>query len=373
MSYNSLPYILLFIFLTLLFLIELRNKNNYTIRNRIRLVVFSVFFVFFGFRGYVGSDWFNYKISYELTSWDDWLTIDYEPGFAALVKTLKLIGLDYFYVVTVITAIQLILFDRLVNRYFDSNVLPYIILISLFPIVVIDLQRNFISILIVMNALSYLEKGRKLNFYLAIILAISFHLSAIVFIILPWLKRVRFKKLTLILLFNIGFIVYFAQFNFYQGILSWISASIGGPFEELIIQAIRDEEEAYGLSIGIIEKIFIAYLLIGNYNKLSNVNPLLLNLCVIYLCVYFYFSTSQSFINRFANLFMFGYIWYYTIVFKYYSKQIGFSLIAIFMFLFLVIRTYLAYQPSLYYYKNILFEEEIYLERKYLREQHYDK
>lgn len=374
MQDNSLPYFGLFFILLFLFIIErYSNKNKLKTRQRLRLCSFFIFALFFSFRGYIGSDWFNYKMSYDITSWDKWLLSDYEFGFSALVKTLKLIGLDYFYTVAVITVLQLYLFDKFINRHFTSIVLPYVFLFALFPIVIIDLQRNFLSILIVMNGIHFLQNGNRKRFYIYVLMGCLFHLSAIVFFILPFFNKYKFGKIILPTLFFLGFIVYIFQINFYKEVLFSVGQLLGGRLEHLITQASGEQEKAYGISFGIIEKVFLSVLVIKNYHRLSGKHLLFLNLCVIYLLIYFYFSTSQSFINRFASLFMFGYIWYYVYLFDFYKKQKGFGMIAFFIISFLGLRIYAGYSQDIYRYKNTLFEKEVYLERRNIRQSHYDK
>ncbi|SEJ29157.1 EpsG family protein [Myroides marinus] len=370
MQVNSGPYLLVLFVLFFLFSIE-AYFNNRRIKNRLRVFVFIFLSFFLGFRGYVGSDWFNYLISFEFTEWGEWLPTDYEPGFSLIVKGCKYIGLDYFYTVTLITLLQLILLDRFINKYFSSVVLPYIFVLSLFPIVLIDLQRNFISILIVMNSLHLLEQKKLKMYFLMVLLACFFHLSAVVFFAIPFLRQLKIKKSVLWGVFFVGLVVYISQVNFYQEFLSMLGKLLGGRLEHLMNQATGEEEISYGISFGIIEKIILCCVVIKIYDKVDKKYLLLINMCLLYLFVYFYFSTSQSFINRFANLFMFGYIWFYVFLMNYLKKQRGIGLIVILIFIFLSLRTFIGYNEEIYKYKNILFEKENYNERKGIREQHY--
>jgi len=366
----SLPYLLIISFYLVLMVFN-RFYQGVKTRNKIRFFCAFVFIIFFGCRGYIGSDWYNYNISYELTSWNEWLITDYEVAFSTLVKSLKFLGFNYFSIVLVITTFQVYLFDRFINKTCKNIILPYILLIALFPVVIIDLQRNFTSILIVMNAFLFLQRGNKRKYYLLILLAMLFHLSAVFFFFISYLNRVKFNTLVLNLLFVLGIIIYVLQIDFYTPILSVIENSVGGSIGGLINQVTREEEVGYGISVGIVEKLFLFIIIISKYKKVKQQNLLYVNFAVIYILIYLYFNTSQSFINRFANLFMFGYIWYYCFIFSNIKNKL-YNFYYVLIIMFCLLRTSLSYNYEIYSYKNIIFEDEDYMHRIQIRVNHYE-
>jgi len=357
--FYSFPYLILFAFYIVFYLIEDTYKNNASVRSKIRFFCALLFIVFFGFRGYIGSDWFNYEYSYSITSWKQWTINDYEFGYSAIAKTFAFFKIEYFNFVAFITALQIFLLDRFLSKFPKFSVsFFYIALIALFPILIIDLQRNFLSILCVINGIVFLNEGKKKQFYLFVVVGMLFHLSAIVFFILPYLNKLKFKKGMLLALFAVGLAVYFLQINFYKGILSTIGTVVGGRLEHLIGQSTAETESAYGLTFGIIEKIVLYILLINVYPKISKSSLLIVNACVIYLLIYFYFSTSQSFINRFANLFFWGYIMTYDLLREYFMKLKLKSFFMLSFILFCFLRVYIGYNSTLYRYVNVLIETE---------------
>ncbi|RRN77098.1 EpsG family protein [Pseudoxanthomonas sp. SGD-10] len=372
--FYSFPYLLLYTFNVLLFIYErIYTNNNVLVRNRIRFLCGVSFFLFFGFRGYVGSDWFNYELSYSLTSWSQWLLSDYELGYSAIAKTFAYFKIDYFYFVSFLTGIQVLLFDRFISRYsYISVPLSYIIIIALFPILIIDLQRNFISILIVINAIPFLESNQKLKFYLYVTVSMLFHLSGIVFFFLPFIDRSRFSQKVVLVLFLVGLVVYFLQINFYQEALSIIGKAVGGRLEYLINQSVREDEVSYGITVGIIEKIALFLALLLFYPSVMRRAPLMIKVGIIYLLVYLYFSTSQSFINRFANLFFWGYLVIYSVLFFALKKYKLRSLFVWFLLLFCFVRVYVGYDNVIYKYVNVLVEHENKMERINNRNLHYE-
>lgn len=372
--FYSYPYLLLFFFNLLLFIYEKINVNcEVYLRKRIRFICGFTFFLFFGFRGYVGSDWFNYELSYSLTSWSEWLVSDYEIGYSAIAKTFAYFEIPYFYFVAFLTAIQVLLFDRFIVKYsFTSVPLSYIIIIALFPVLIIDLQRNFISILIIMNALPFLESGQKSRFYFWIVLSMLFHVSAVVFFLLPLINESRFNRKIVFFLFLVGLVVYFLQLNFYQSTLSALGSAIGGRFEYLLGQSTGENEVSYGITVGILEKIVLFIMLLLLYPSVMSRSPLVIKASLIYLLIYLYFSTSQSFINRFANLFFWGYMVAYSILIVTLKKHKLSSLLVCFLLLFCFIRVYVGYNNIIYKYVNILIDDENKMERVSNRRFYYE-
>ncbi|MCP1997429.1 EpsG family protein [Flavobacterium sp. HSC-61S13] len=329
-----------------------------------------MFLLFFGFRGYIGSDWFNYNLKYESTLWNVWTADDYEIGFSFLMKMSKLLGLSYQSFVLGITLIQVFLINKLFGSYLKYVSLGYILLIALFPIVIIDLLRNFTAILIGMFAIPYIIENKKTKAILIILLAVSFHTSSVFLFFLFFIGKKVINKRLLVVLSFLGIIVYLLEFNFYKDFLEMIGSAVGGRIEHLLNQGADDTEKAYGITWGILEKIVLLGFIIIYYNRVIKYNAFLVNSCIIYLLVYLYFSTSQSFINRFSNLFLLGYIYMYTnVVLSVAANNSRFWIRYILLFCFM--RTGLSYNNELYTYSNNILSDDNVNTRFLAREQYY--
>ncbi|MEC4086897.1 EpsG family protein [Myroides odoratimimus] len=365
---NNLPYLVLILLYFILFYIELRLPQQ---RNKISQICFIIYLFFFGFRGLIGTDWYNYQIEYDFLGNSMSYTSTLEQGFQFIVYICNSIGLSYYNFVFVITTLQSVLLYKILDYHAKYISLSYIILIAIFPIVIVDLLRNFTSLLIVMSGLPYLLRNRKGVFVGYILLGMTFHTSAIVFGVLFFIKNKLLAKKVIIYLSIIGSLVYIFQINFYKDLLLLIGAMTGGRIEYLIEQTTGKEEVAYGISVGIIEKFIILYLIIKNYNKVKMSNVLWVNCLLIYVFVNLYFNTSQSFVNRFATLFMFGYIFILNDFMYYYKSKfnVNFSLIAICSFL--ILRTFLGYSGDIYNYSNSLLGDDNWNVRYGTRESHY--
>ncbi|RRA90390.1 EpsG family protein [Paenimyroides viscosum] len=370
----SLPYILLLICFSILFFLEYYFPNS---RKKISVTSAVLFLFFFGFRGLIGSDWYNYQLEYEYIGIDYIYVSNLEEGFNLLVKICKYFSLSYSNFILFITFIQTILLKKILDKYATYISLFYIILIALFPIVIIDLVRNFTAILIVMLGIKHLQEDNNKKFFFYIVIASLFHLSSIVFLLLIFLvKKVLSKKL-LMCLFLIGLVIYVLQINFYKSFIEALAQLLGGRFQILLGQSVSKDEISYGLSFGILEKIcFFIYVFYSfNYNKANStvrdLQPVFINMFYIYVFVFLFFSTSQTFINRFANLFLFGYI--FTIIYFIYNKLffIKLKIVQLILFSFLFLRTYLGYNNILYEYTNNIFQEDNESDRESTRYYYY--
>lgn len=351
----SFPYLIISLLFLLLFFIEYKIPNS---RKKVSYASALIFMFFFGFRGLIGSDWYNYQIEYEYISWNNLYISNLEEGFNLMIKVSKDLSLNYNQFITVITLIQTILLKIIFERYAKYISFSYFILIALFPIVVIDLLRNFTAILIVVTGLYYLEKDNIKKFLIFIFFGTLFHLTSIVFILLIFIRKKNFSKIFLLIFFIAGIVVYLLQINFYKPILEYLMTLLGGRFEVLIGQSTGKEEIAYGISLGILEKIALFIFVYLNSKKLQKLSPLFINMFFVYILIYLYFSTSQTFINRFSNLFMFGYILVSTHIifetFQFYKLKVILSL----FICFLLLRTYLGYNNILYEYSNNLLSKD---------------
>lgn len=366
---NSFPYLIVISLFIIVFYLE---SNGVIDRRKSRFFSFFLFFFFFGLRGYVGSDWYNYSISYDYLDQAIAYQSQAEIGFQSMIRISKFFGLEYFSFLFIITLIQVVLLDNILNKLSYYISLPYIILISLFPLLIIDLLRNFTAILFVFNGIIYLLRNNNKKFFFFVLLGCLFHTSALLLLFSYFIRDRLLSKKLMIGLFSIGLVVYLFQINFYASLFQFLANSIGGRLGYLISSSLTSDEVAYGIRIGIIEKIIVFLLLIFNYDNFKrNFSPILVNLLVVFLTVNLFFSTSQSMINRFSLLFALAYCivlsnFFYSLKFKKYYRM------ALFFFvIFMFSRSYVTFSADIYMYKNVLFQEENIKDRINVRAKHY--
>jgi hypothetical protein len=355
----------------IIYINENSNKQNNTTNNkRIRFISAFIFLIFFGFRGYVGSDWFNYEYYYSETTLDSWTIQDYELGFSFFAKLFHDLGLTYHFFIFFITLIQVILWNRFLKTQSNQIALSYIILISLFPLLIIDLLRNLTSILIAIQAIDYINKNRKFKAAIIILLSVLFHTTGVFFFLLFLINRQYFKRSNLIIILILGIIVYILQFNFFNSIVAFIGQHIGGRLQYLA-STITDSDKTYGLRFGILEKLFILVLVLMNYNRIVRnklIKPIYFNGFFCYCFLLLYFSTSDTIINRFSLLFF----WAYLMILCNFKILIGNNNMNLIVIFICVLKTFVTFNRDIYEYSNNIITEDSYYERKVIREKAYE-
>ncbi|MET3028183.1 EpsG family protein [Flavobacterium sp. UW10123] len=373
MDFFSLPYLFLILCYVFLYFYEKSAKES---NNKVKAGFLGalLFVFFFGFRGFIGSDWFNYENYYSEATLDVWTAFDYEVGFSFLVKLFHDLGFQYSFFVFFITLIQTILWHRFLKRQSYNISLAYIVLISCFPLLIIDLLRNFTAILIAVQSIEYINKNQRIKAFLIILLSMSFHLTGFAFLFLFLLKRNYFNKKILIVLLFLGIIVYFLQIRFVDGIVAYLGGVLGGRFEYLA-GTVTESDVSYGIRFGILEKIFLFILVLINYKHVVNnklLSPIYFNSFFCYCFIQLFFSTSEAMINRFALLFF----WAYLIVLcnlknLIKNKEIR-NNVVLPIVMFCVLKTYVTFNNPLYRYSNVIFSNESYYDRALIRDEFYE-
>lgn len=374
MDFYSLPYIILLLVYLLLYFVE--NTSHTVFRRKIvRFFCAFLFVFFFGFRGYVGSDWYNYQEYYSEATLSLWTIYDFEIGFSFFVKLFNDIGFSYEFFVFFITLVQAFLFDRFIKNECKNVALAYICLISLFPLLIIDLLRNFTSILIAIQSLYYINKEKKIRALLIILVSITFHTTGAFFLFFFLWSKNYFKKLTLYVLLFIGLGIYLSQFRFIDSIITVIGSLFGGRLEYLA-GTIAESDQAYGIKFGILEKLFVLVIVLINYDyivKNKLVSPISFNFFFCYCFVQLYFSTSDSIINRFGLLFFWAYLLFLADLKIMIENSLVKKYILVLIILLFFIKGYVTFDKVIYRYSNNLFERDDFYIRSVNREEFYIK
>jgi len=370
MEFFSFPYLILILVYIIIYFYE-NSKNQKDKSNKsVRYISAFVFLLFFGFRGYVGSDWFNYEYYYSETTLDYWTIQDYELGFSFIAKLFHDFGFSYHYFVFFITLIQVLLWDRFLKTQSNQVSLSYIILISLFPLLIIDLLRNLTSILIAIQAIDYINKNKKFKASIIILLSILFHTTGIFFFLLFLINRKYFNRNILIFGLLLGIVVYLLQFNFFNSIVSFIGNIAGGRLQYLA-NTVTESDKSYGLRFGILEKLFILVLVLFNYKRIVNnklIKPIYFNGFFCYCFLLLYFSTSDTIINRFSLLFF----WAYIMILCDFKVLVGSRNMNLIVMFICILKTFVTFNRDIYEYSNNIITEDSYYDRKVIREKAYE-
>ncbi|MFS1909688.1 EpsG family protein [Vibrio sp. 10N.286.48.B7] len=165
--------------------------------------------ILFGFRYEVGADWFNYIHAFEEYKYRDNFFETVEVGYRGLNYLAVYLGFDIIFV----NVICIFLFSllsilslhklKLNPYYFMAVVAPYHLVMS-----GMNYSRQSVALSFILMAVSFLLNNRKIGYFLCLLGAISFHKSAVIFILLYFLK-IKIKYLIPAVLFVGTATIYF--------------------------------------------------------------------------------------------------------------------------------------------------------------------
>lgn len=365
----SIPYLLLITFYGLMALWYNQTKNLGTRPWNITLC-FLVTLFFWGFRGFCFYDWMSYYPMF-LHSGIENLTnniTNYEPGFCILMTACKELYDNYTFFEFVCSTINLTLLSVFLLKHTDNY--PLSLLIStifgcffLFT----DLMRNAIAIFIFINAIDYLAERRWVKYFAMIILSISFHYSAVLFIPLYFFACKRTSKKVFGTLFFIGVFMYALHISIFTNLSSFILGFINPEIEGKVHYYLEEATSSPKINFVFLEQILTGALVLCYMDKLREIRKdanIYINCILAFFIMTFYLHEFATLSLRLAILFGVGYwiIWTDLIkCFKYTNNRWLFlTFICIYCFLRVLGHT----SNALANYNNVLVNPESYQQRQ---------
>lgn len=175
-------------------------------QNRV-IDVFLVLLCFFLCFGYTtGTDWRTYENMY------DWVRenasamfLFTEPGYVIYTYVFAILGVDFFYFLIFTKVVLYIIVFKTMRRFCPQNVifLSFLFFIAwyAFFLFIDNPLRNFIAVCIFLCSLNYLFERRFKLYLLMTIIAMSFHFSAIVMLLLYFCGNRNFSTRNLVVSF----------------------------------------------------------------------------------------------------------------------------------------------------------------------------
>ncbi|AQA16908.1 hypothetical protein BST95_00400 [Halioglobus japonicus] len=150
------------------------------------LLLFALFFLFVAFVGFrfeTGCDYTGYFLrwsNFDVNA-DFWSGLN-EPGFFLLTKTVKSLGLDYVWLNVICAAI----FFYFAVSFSYRHPRPLLLLAIMFPLLVIQLSmsgvRQALAVALLMGAFGAFFDGSRIKVAAYVLLASTFHQSAVIFL-----------------------------------------------------------------------------------------------------------------------------------------------------------------------------------------------
>ncbi|MCQ2244160.1 MAG: EpsG family protein [Bacteroidaceae bacterium] len=370
-----LPYLLIMIFLCgCAFFHEFTSDENR--KMQIRYVAIGVFSVFFVFRGYINTDWVGYYPFFETLEWKDLFTWSFdaekdahveEPGFVLLALICKTIIPHYLFLQVVVSALCMWLFFRFLNKMKIENYsLVFMLFISFAGMgIVFNLLRNSLAIFIFLNALEYLVDRKPLHYFGLCLLAVSFHMTSLVFLPLYFFFHFRINRWVFLGCFSVFAAMYLLNISIVVSILQILG------IDELLTAKVEAYTEVMnasrsGFSLGFIERVLTAVLVTLYYDKLNmrrKNNAIIINGLLCYFFMFFCLAEFSTISSRMSNLFVYSYwiIWVDLLYCLYYENNRNIFLA--FIMLYCMVKLLPVIQKPVQEYDNILFGIKGYEER----------
>ena len=339
----AIPYVVfVFILFSLSFPIWVSKNSqvdNISCMN-LRFIAVTMCFIFFcGFRGFIWTDFNLYYLCFDSMPtvfsnkqvYDSFFNSDYflwDKGYLLYVYIIKSIAPNYFAFQIINTTIDYFILYHVFRKNCGKNYLLGFVLFFLFNGFVIEfnLLRNTKALMLFILSLDYLKEKKYKVYYILNLIGVSFHFSAVLFLLIGFLLTKKLKK-SILILFLVGNIIYLLQIQWLQGILSFIADylphRIGLIIKAYLYSMQYSKTSNFGISIGYLERIFSFILVYKKADMLEekyNVR-VFINCFYFFIFTYLFCSELNIVIQRIPLLFASGYYVVYPLIVDNWNKE----------------------------------------------------
>lgn len=263
-------YYLFFLF-SCVFLFLITESRKKTIP--IFLCLLGVFLCF----GYTtGTDWREYEKLFEVCTDEDkaYLFLFYEPGFVFYLKLFKILGFSFFPFLILTKVIVYIIVMRSLRYYCPKNTFYLSLLFYTawyaFFLFIDNPLRNFIAMGIFFSSLKYLRERKLIPYLLMTLLAVSFHVSAIIMLVFYYFANKTYKSWKIVLFYILANILLLSK-NVIFSVVSFLFSSVpivGVKIEGYATDNVNGEGKL--LSLGLIIHVILFVLIIVCRKKIES-------------------------------------------------------------------------------------------------------
>jgi len=290
-------YIITIAILAILSFIEL-EVNSKKVKNNILIIGCIILILETGLRWETGTDWEPYLNAFKnLNSIKDVFSISngMEIGYNIFVYLSKLISPSY----SIFLLVHSILYYFLLFLFLKF-IIPYrtitLLLIYCSTIGLLGSNRQLIALVICLNSLKFIREKNINKFIMYIIIAATFHLTAIIFVIYYFIdKDIEIKKLAFIIIISI--LIGYSKLPeiLFSYFVNLIGFGFGGKYI-IYLKNAKDVLDQEKLSlIGLIKRMTFLIIFYYNKDKLSKAFPfykIMLNGYSLGIIIYFIFNKS---------------------------------------------------------------------------------
>ena len=198
-----LPYYVFFTLLIFCCFTEVYTEGR--VNKLLYPFVFFIYLFFFGFRGFVGWDVINYYANYQYNEHDT-----FEVGYSVIVDIFRYLDLDFFIFIFIITFLQSFFLFKVLKRYSPYPILSLWLCISIsaLNIQIETLRHNFLLI-IFLYSLEFIKNRDLKSYTMCMLIGVLFHKIAFLLWIVYFLYHYLFSKKVDYSVRNRDFLIYF--------------------------------------------------------------------------------------------------------------------------------------------------------------------
>jgi len=372
-------YFLIFSIIAILATLDI-NKTNIKLRAEISFIIVALLFFIAAFRYETGMDWLQYQKNfksvptiysiYKISNIFNGLDISYQT----LCILIKSFGGGIQTVFFIMQLIGSVFFWKSINRYSNLKITSTLIYFSLlFFLLDLNLMRQMLAVNIFFYSIKYIYEKKMWKYLAFVILAFTFHWSAIFFLPLYFILNHKFSS-KFIYLLSLTFILFFV-FQVKTGdLLYTLTNNLLGSSEITNKVNFYTTQNLYSvnrvLNFGFISNVLIFIATMLHREKLEtsiSYFNILLNLMILQL--FFYFVTYE-YIELSGRLRFYTLISYIVIlpgfiqIYKYlFNRIVIFSLIVLYCLSYSYIymissKKTIAYNPYQNYLVHIIFNTQ---------------
>ncbi len=371
----SIPYLILLLAYFALAVVEQRGRDNPAVLPRVMAACAAVYVLFFGFRGFIGWDWTNYYQWYHDTPGLFKLrpgAFGTEPGFVVLMSAFRQLSLGYHVFVLVNSVVHVWLLSLFLKRYAPEgfHAFGFVVFFAMGGFgLEVDTLRNCMSIMFFLVSIRYVEERRPLPFFLLNLAGCLFHLSSALYLPLYFFLHRAMPRTAAMAIFAVGAAVFFLRIEFLLPVMKFIAGIAGGKLR-FMIEVYLDNPvfgNSYGISIGLIERLGSAALLILYYPQLLRAgrrNAIFINLFICYFISFFFFSEFSIISIRVGLLFACAYWILWPSIIAVSELRVNRMVLIAAMMLYFNFKMVGLTKFPLYRYDNVLTGAKSYAERR---------
>ncbi len=330
-----MPYILIYKISLFFSLLDLFKINKFY-RKKLNHILLLAIIIFLGFRGYVGHDWYHYKPNFENIenifevlqgNYVFFTKLHYDLGFKIYMSFIKMFSSDYHFFVFVSSLLDVVLLYIVFNKNTKYVMFSFLAFICFDGLTIgFDLMRNIKSILVFLYSLEYIKNKQIIKFYMACLISILFHWSAIFYLPMYFILNKRFNKRKVMKVFIALNLYYLIGSNLIRNLIVLSSPILP---QVIVIKLTNYLNVGFynsnnHITLGYIEKVvfFIAiYYLNDNILKISKNNKIFINSLYIYIFSYLIFYDFIVIQQRLGILYIYSYWFIYPIIFQAIAKK----------------------------------------------------